>query len=116
MNDQPSNLRRHSLIVADTGDFASFRNTDEILELAGCDLLTIGPGLLEKLQSTDGEVPKKLDPGSASLATIDRIRVDEASFRWHMNEDAMATEKLSEGIRKFATDTVKLEQLITEKL
>jgi len=95
---------------------ASFRNTDEILELAGCDLLTIGPGLLEKLQSTEGEVPKKLNPESASSATIDRIRVDETSFRWHMNEDAMATEKLSEGIRKFAADTVKLEQLISEKL
>jgi len=95
---------------------ASFRNTDEILGLAGCDLLTIGPGLLETLQSTEGEVPKKLNPESASSATIDRIRVDEASFRWHMNEDAMATEKLSEGIRKFAADTVKLEQLISEKL
>ena len=95
---------------------ASFRNTDEILELAGCDLLTIGPGLLETLQSTDGEVPIKLNPESASSATINRINVDEASFRWHMNEDAMATEKLSEGIRKFAADTVKLEQLIVEKL
>ena len=81
---------------------ASFRNTDEILELAGCDLLTIGPGLLGKLQSTNGDVTKKLDPESASSATIHRIQVDEASFRWHMNEDAMATEKLAEGIRKFA--------------
>ncbi|MBT5709135.1 MAG: transaldolase [Verrucomicrobia bacterium] len=95
---------------------ASFRNTDEILELAGCDLLTIGPGLLGKLQSTNGDVTKKLDPESASSATIHRIQVDEASFRWHMNEDAMATEKLAEGIRKFAADTVKLEQWITEKL
>jgi transaldolase len=95
---------------------ASFRNTDEILELAGRDLLTIGPGLLEELQSTNGDVTKKLDPESASSATIHRIQVDEASFRWHMNEDAMATEKLAEGIRKFAADTVKLEQLITEKL
>lgn len=95
---------------------ASFRNTDEILELAGCDLLTIGPGLLEQLQSTEGDVPKKLDPDTAAGESINRLKVDEASFRWHMNEDAMATEKLSDGIRRFAADTVKLEQLITEKL
>ena len=95
---------------------ASFRNTDEILELAGCDLLTIGPKLLEQLQTTQGEVACKLDPTTATQTSIEKIAVDENAFRWQLNEDAMATEKLSDGIRRFAADTRKLEELIQEKL
>lgn len=94
---------------------ASFRNTGEILELAGCDLLTISPDLLAELAESEGEVSRKLDPESAATHDIERINVDEASFRWLMNEDAMATEKTAEGIRKFAADTVTLQQLIASK-
>lgn len=92
---------------------ASFRNVDEILELAGCDLITISPKLLSELQKMEGPVPQKLHPESAQRAKIERISLDEKSFRWHLNEDQMATEKLSEGIRKFAADTVKLETLLS---
>lgn len=95
---------------------ASFRNTGEIIELAGCDLLTIGPSLLESLQSTSGDVPRKLDPAKSPEMAIEKLPVDESSFRWLMNEDAMATEKLADGIRRFAADTRKLEALISEKL
>lgn len=95
---------------------ASFRNKDEILELAGCDLLTIGPSLLEQLQSETGDVPRKLDPSAAKSDPIERIPVDENAFRWQFNEDAMATEKLSDGIRRFAADTRKLATLIEQKL
>ncbi|KAA9132725.1 transaldolase [Marinihelvus fidelis] len=94
---------------------ASFRNTGEILELAGCDLLTISPDLLQDLADSDAPVERKLDPESAMASDIERINVDEASFRWLMNEDAMATEKTAEGIRKFAADTVTLQQLIASK-
>ncbi len=93
---------------------ASFRNVGEILELAGCDLLTISPALLDELQKTPGKVSRKLGAGSA--APIDRINLDEKAFRWMHNEDQMATEKLSEGIRSFAADTLKLEKFILEKL
>lgn len=93
---------------------ASFRNTGEITELAGCDRLTISPGLLEELKNSDAELPTKLvdvgatkeKPGSMS----------EREFRWEMNQDAMATEKLSEGIRNFAIDQVKLEDMLKELL
>ena len=95
---------------------ASFRNKEEILELAGCDLLTIGPSLLEQLQSETGDVPRKLDPSTAKESTIERIPVDQSAFRWQFNEDAMATEKLSDGIRRFAADTRKLATLIEQKL
>ena len=91
---------------------ASFRNTGEIIELAGCDLLTISPDLLEKLQSSDAPVPRKLDP--SNVADIERMPCDEKSFRWLLNEDAMATEKLSDGIRKFAVDIIKLENIIAK--
>ncbi len=94
---------------------ASFRNTGEILELAGCDLLTISPDLLAELAETEGDMPRKLDPEAAAASDIERINVDEASFRWLMNEDAMATEKTAEGIRKFAADTVTLKELIASK-
>lgn len=89
---------------------ASFRNTGEITELAGCDRLTISPALLEKLAGASEPVPRKLDPQAAAAAcTQAQVHFDEAGFRWALNEDAMATEKLSEGIRNFAADLVKLE-------
>ncbi|EXJ13790.1 transaldolase [Imhoffiella purpurea] len=93
---------------------ASFRNLDEILELAGCDYLTIAPALLGELASTDGEVPRKLDPEKAMTMDIAKVDYDEPSFRWELNEEAMATEKLAEGIRLFAADTRKLEQFTHE--
>jgi transaldolase len=91
---------------------ASFRNKGEITELAGCDLLTISPGLLEELQNSDEPLTRKLDPAAASSTSIYKVPTDEKSFRWQLNEDAMATEKTAEGIRKFAIDIVKLEQMI----
>lgn len=91
---------------------ASFRNMDEILELAGCDLLTISPTLLGELSKATGPVIRKLDPAKAKSLPLEKIRIDEKSFRWLLNENAMATEKLSEGIRKFAEDTVKLEKIL----
>lgn len=95
---------------------ASFRNTGEILELAGCDLLTISPALLEDLAKATGPVARKLSPESAAAASLEKIHLDEKSFRWMHNEDAMATEKLAEGIRLFAADALKLEKFIAEKL
>lgn len=95
---------------------ASFRNTGEIIELAGCDALTISPALLQELESTEGTLKAKLDPNQAQKLSIEKIELDEKSFRWMMNEDAMATEKLSEGIRKFAQDLVKLEKHISSVL
>jgi len=95
---------------------ASFRNTGEILELAGCDLLTISPNLLEELQKTSGQVTRKLVPEKASGLDLTKISYDEKGFRWAMNENQMATEKLSEGIRAFAADSVKLEKVISAKL
>ncbi|MFS1703274.1 transaldolase [Aestuariibacter sp. GS-14] len=93
---------------------ASFRNTDEILELAGCDRLTISPNLLEELANTAGEVEAKLVDNGATEAPGERL--SEAGFRWEMNEDAMATEKLAEGIRNFAADQDKLETMLKDKL
>jgi transaldolase len=95
---------------------ASFRNVDEILELAGCDLLTIAPKLLEELQKAEGDVPRKLDPEKAKTLPIQKIDLDEKTFRWMLCENAMATEKLAEGIRNFSKDIVKLEKLITSLL
>ncbi len=94
---------------------ASFRNKGEILELAGCDLLTISPQLLGELAASNDPVTRKLDPSRASSANLDRVSFDEKSFRWALNEDQMATEKLSDGIRQFAADIVKLEELIRKK-
>lgn len=93
---------------------ASFRNVDEILELAGCDLLTISPQLLEELKKTEGPVPRKLDSALSKKETIDKLTLDEKEFRWLLNEDQMATEKLSEGIRKFGEDARLLEQTIVK--
>lgn len=95
---------------------ASFRNTDEIIELAGCDLLTISPDLLKKLAETEGTVERKLSPEAAKASDIQKIDICEKSFRWGLNENAMATEKLADGIRRFGVDIVKLEKLIQSKL
>jgi transaldolase len=93
---------------------ASFRNVGQIVALAGCDLLTISPELLAALQASDAPVQRRLDPNAAQNAAIDPVRYDETGFRWAHNEDAMATEKLAEGIRLFAADAVKLDRLIGE--
>lgn len=95
---------------------ASFRNREEILELAGCDLLTISPALLEELQSTPGTVERKLTSAGAQAAAIEQITLNESAFRWRHNEDQMATEKLSDGIRLFAADSIKLEKYLSQKL
>jgi transaldolase len=95
---------------------ASFRNMGEILELAGCDLLTISPALLEELHNSTGTVTRKLSPERAADSEIEKVAFDEKSFRWALNEDPMATEKLAEGIRVFAADAMKLEQFIAQKL
>jgi len=91
---------------------ASFRNIGQIIELAGCDLLTISPKLLEELQNADGEIVRKLDASASKDFAIEKVNCEESSFRFLMNEDAMATEKTAEGIRKFSADIVKLEELI----
>ena len=95
---------------------ASFRNVGQIQELAGCDLLTISPNLLKELQDSDAPLAKKLDADAAAEKSIDRLELDEKSFRFLLNEDAMATEKTAEGIRKFAIDIVKLDKLVEEAI
>ncbi|ANZ75239.1 Transaldolase [Komagataella phaffii CBS 7435] len=97
---------------------ASFRNTGEIKALAGCDFLTIAPKLLEELLNSKEPVPQKLDASAASSLDIERVSYidDEAAFRFGLNEDAMSTEKLSEGIRKFSADCVTLLNLLKEKV
>jgi transaldolase len=92
---------------------ASFRNVGQILELAGCDLLTISPDLLQKLAESDAPVERKLSAESGAGAGIGKISLDEPTFRFMMNEDAMATEKTAEGIRAFCADTGKLKQIIS---
>jgi transaldolase len=91
---------------------ASFRNVGQIAALAGCDLLTISPELLATLQASDALLPRALDPAAAQTAPIHAITCNEPSFRYALNDDAMATEKLAEGIRAFAADSAKLDQLI----
>ena len=95
---------------------ASFRNVGEIIELVGCDALTISPSLLKELESTEAVLEKKLDAAKSKLLDINPVMMDEKIFRWMMNEDAMATEKLAEGIRKFTEDLIKLEKHIAELL
>jgi transaldolase len=95
---------------------ASFRNTDEILELAGCDLLTIAPKLLDELQKAEGDVPRKLSPETAKKADVQKLSVDEKTFRWMLCNDAMASDKLYEGIRNFSKDIVKLQQLLSSRM
>ncbi|MEI6343933.1 MAG: transaldolase [Verrucomicrobiota bacterium] len=93
---------------------ASFRNTGQIVALAGCDLLTISPEILEKLEASDEPMVRVLSPEAAKQMEIEKVPVDEKSYRWLLNEDAMATDKLAEGIRKFAADIVKLEGMIAQ--
>ncbi|HSW86902.1 MAG TPA: transaldolase [Rhabdochlamydiaceae bacterium] len=95
---------------------ASFRNVDEILELAGCDLLTISPKLLEELQKAEGTVVRKLTPESSKNMKIEKIKLDEKTFRWMLCDNQMASEKLLEGIRNFAKDVVKLENYLEHLL
>lgn len=95
---------------------ASFRSTGEILELAGCDLLTIAPKFLEELQSTAGTVAKKLDADKAKTLDIQKIEFDEGKYRYLFNNEQMAVEKLSEGIRNFSKDLIKLEKFLDDKI
>jgi transaldolase len=88
---------------------ASFRNTNQIVRLAGCDLLTISPELLDQLEKTEGTLDRKLDPVKAKATREPQLHLDEKTFRWMHNEDAMATEKLAEGIRKFNSDAQHLQ-------
>ncbi|WP_186206937.1 transaldolase [Burkholderia gladioli] len=91
---------------------ASFRTVAQITELAGCDLLTISPELLQKLHESNDKLERKLSPDGAQDAPAERVAIDESAFRFQLNDDAMATEKLAEGIRAFAADAIKLEGLI----
>jgi len=95
---------------------ASFRNIGQILELAGCDCLTISPELMEQLSKSTDPVERKLTPEKAKAAKIGKLELDEKKFRWLINENAMAYEKTGEGIRKFAADVVKLEEFVASKL
>ncbi|XP_030620771.1 transaldolase [Chanos chanos] len=95
---------------------ASFRNTGEVKALAGCDLLTISPGLLGELSQDHSAVTASLTPQKAEACDLEKLHLDEKAFRWLHNEDRMAVEKLSDGIRKFAADAVKLETMIKEKM
>lgn len=95
---------------------ASFRKLEQITELAGCDLLTISPDLLQNLADQTGDLPRKLNEATAKASDVERIDVSESNFRWLMNEDAMATEKLAEGIRKFHVDAEKLRAMVAERM
>ena len=95
---------------------SSGASAEEIIELTGCDLLTISPGLLAELESGSGTLEKKLDAELAVKMDITQVSLDEKQFRWMLNEDAMATEKLSEGIRKFNADLLKLMKFISERI
>ena len=95
---------------------ASFRNKEEIINLAGCDKLTISPELLQDLSETKGDITPKLTALEASNSKLDRVNVNESSFRWHLNENQMASFKLGEGIRLFNKDMLKLKDLINSKL
>ena len=95
---------------------ASFRNLNQIVRLAGSDLLTISPELLDQLEKTEGVLERKLDPATAQTSKDERLRLTEKAFRWMHNEDAMASDKLSEGIRKFNADARKLEQFARAKV
>ena len=102
--------KKHGIATEVMG--ASFRNVGQITALAGCDLLTISPELLAALQASDTPIARALDPQAALAADLSAVHFDEAGFRWALNEDAMATEKLAEGIRAFAADAVKLDRMI----
>lgn len=95
---------------------ASFRNKDQITELAGCDRLTISPSLLDELEGANDALSKKLDASKSATMDIDKIDMDEKTFRWMLNEDPMATEKLADGIRNFAKDIISLEEIVKKKM
>jgi len=95
---------------------ASFRNAGQILALAGCDLLTISPELLEQLRQSSSPVARQLDAEAARAQPLERVSFDEKGFRFAVNDDAMACEKLAEGIRLFAIDSAKLDDLIAARL
>jgi transaldolase len=95
---------------------ASFRNAGQIRELAGCDALTISPELMKELSESIEPLERKLDPEKAKQAKIEKLKLDEKTFRYLLNENPMATEKTAEGIRKFAADVVKLQKFVASKL
>src|SRR5262249_51009943 len=95
---------------------ASFRNIGEITELAGCDLLTISPELLGELQKQEGTLTRKLSAETARAQKLEKLHLDEKTFRWMFNEDAMATDKLADGIRRFHADLVKLKEFVAKSL
>ena len=95
---------------------ASFRRVGQITELAGCDLLTISPELLEEMQNTQGDLNVKLTSEAAKKESFEKIHLDEKTFRWMHNEDPMAVDKLAEGIRRFAADTVKLKEFARDRV
>lgn len=95
---------------------ASFRNIGEVLSLAGCDLLTISPKLLAELEASTETVEACLNAEKAKEMEFEKLHLDEAAFRWMLNEDQMATEKLSEGIRKFAIDQVKMDEMVKSRI
>lgn len=95
---------------------ASFRNLGQVLELAGCDLLTISPDLLEQLENRHETINRKLSAESAADCQLERMDLDERAFRYLLNEDAMATEKTAEGIRRFAADAITLEKMIAQRM
>ena len=95
---------------------ASFRNVKQIKALSGCDLLTISPQLLEELSNTNEDLQVYLKEDEAKSLNLEKVSLDEKTFRWMLNEDEMATDKLSDGIRKFAVDAIKLENILKEKL
>jgi len=95
---------------------ASFRNTGEIIELSGCDLMTIAPSLLSELENMEGIAEQKLNVEQAKELDLTRMDMNEKNFRWLLNEDAMATEKMAEGIRKFTVDILRLEEMLAKKL
>jgi len=104
--------KRHGFKTVVMG--ASFRNTGEIIELAGCDRLTIGPALLEEMANSQTHIIRKLIPATTTVAAPTPLT--EAQFRWEYNQDPMAVDKLAEGIRNFAIDQSKLEVMLAEKL
>ncbi|MEN9627236.1 MAG: transaldolase [Pseudomonadota bacterium] len=105
-----NHYKRHGIATEVMG--ASFRNVGQITALAGCDLLTISPELLAQLQASEAPLPRALSADAARAMDLPAVHLDEKAFRWALNEDAMATEKLAEGIRAFAVDAGKLDQLI----
>ena len=105
-----------TLRLRDGTDGRELRNVDEILELVGCDLLKISPQLMKELSKAHEPIERKLSPQAAKKATVERLKLDKKKFRYLMNDDAMATEKTAEGIRKFAADIAKLEKFIAMEI